>query len=114
MQGRTFLPEWSQFFDGISFRGTYRLFREESFRTIPGNHRFASDFEALKAAKAYVLKRLNPEIRAQRSPSNPDPLGIAHWHDNRAGRAANDQVMAFGAIFVKGKRVEVETKRRRA
>lgn len=109
-----FLPEYTFVPVGSGYRPAYRLFVGKPLHMVPGSTPCASPMQAVRAAKEYVRIKLNPEIRAEQAPSNHDPLGIAHWHDERAGRAANDQVQAFGAIYLKGRKIEVEMRRRRA
>lgn len=106
-----FLPEFKIMpAKGGGYRCTYRLFDGKPFILIPGEPKPTAG-QALNAGKTYVRRKLNPPIRVQQAPEDNDPFGVAAWHEERAGKGAELQEAALGAVLVRGKAVRIERRR---
>jgi hypothetical protein len=109
---RTWFPEAHYMPDMGQYRPMYRWYRENPWRLVPGEARYPTAGRAIAAAKDWLASRLNSHPgEGAPEPANDDPLGVAAWREERAGRAAQDQQQALGAIIVKGKQVQVEKRR---
>lgn len=107
---RTWLPEPGYCEVSGKFRPAYRWYVEDKFRPVPGTGRFPTAEGAMGAARDFIVAAQTP-IRAERTETDPDPLGVDQWHQERAGRAAAEQERALGALIVKGRQVQVERRR---
>lgn len=107
-----FLPEYTSVPTGSGYRPAYRLFVGAPLRLVPNAGIETSSVKATAAAKAYVRRKLNPDIRASQESESPDPLGISGWLEDRAGEADRRQEQAFGAIYRRGRKIVIEKRRR--
>jgi hypothetical protein len=95
------------------YRGMYRLFCGKEFKLIPGAAK-ATASQAMSDVKEYVRLKLNPPIRAEKKAPEPDTLGRAQWHEQRAAVEAERQERVLGAVIIRGKPVAIERRRVRA
>ena len=93
------------------YRPMYRWYRENPWRLVPGEARYASAGQAISAAKDWLASRLNCRHAAAPEPANDDPLGVDAWHEQRAATAAEVQEQTLGGIIVKGRQVLVERRK---
>jgi hypothetical protein len=113
---RTFFPETGIIPVGARYRPLYRMFTEDDWRAVRKNKvivDYPTADKARQAARECVEAILNPPLRSEvMEEATADILGIADWHEARTARAAQEQQAAFGTIFVKGRAVEVERRKR--
>lgn len=109
---RTYFPEAHYMPDGNGgYRPTYKRYLEAPYTLVPGKKVYPTVSQAKEAAVAFLIG-LQPKIRAERQESaNDDPLGVSAWREQRAGRAAQDQEQALGAVIVRGRQIPVERRR---
>lgn len=110
------LPEYKAVPTPHGYRPSYRLYvgQPERCVTYPeGPRYFATAGEAVRAAQEHVRATLNPPIRAEKLVAT-DELGVDEWRRQKAQQAIEEQQSVLGAIIIKGRQIEVETKRRRA
>lgn len=109
-----FLPEYSFVPVPGGYKPAYRLFVDKPLHIVPGSVAVASTVQATALAKEYVRERLNPPIRSEVMVDIQDELGVDQWRREKAQQAIEEQQSVLGAIIIKGRQIEVETKRRRA
>lgn len=108
---RTWFPEAHYMPDMGQYRPTYRWHLEDGWTLVPGRKLYPSVGQAIDAAKQYLIAAQKPIRAARVESANDDPLGVAAWRDERAGKAAEDQQQALGAVIVRGRQVQVERRR---
>lgn len=112
---RQFCPDYGALPTLQGYRPMHSWFADEKLRLTTykdGPRYFPTFSQARNAAKEYVAMKINGRDRSEQT-AVADVLGVAEWKRDRAGRAASDQIEAFGTIFVKHKPVIVEKRRGR-
>jgi hypothetical protein len=111
---RTFLPKASSMPWRDQYRPLYRWYSESPWTLVPGGLSYPTSKQAENAADAYMATKLNPPIRAEKKAKDPDTLGRAQWHEQRAAVEAERQERVLGAVIIRGKPVAIERRRVRA
>jgi uncharacterized protein YgiM (DUF1202 family) len=117
----TFMPDFSTMPASNGYRALYRLFDEQSWRMVIDRATkkpavFDTQFAAITAAKDVVRLKLNPQIRSEASPIEPeeddkDLLAMEEWRTKK-----QEEYAAIRALVKNGKnrrRFVVEKKQRR-
>lgn len=107
---RTFLPKAHYMPWRGQYRPMFRFYKESPWTLVPKAEPCETAGAALAAADAYLEQKLNPPIRAEQAPADPDIIG--DWYTQRAARQAEQQEAALGGIIIKGRQVTVERRKR--
>lgn len=103
IEPKSFLPQFSCIGVIGGAIALYKMFEEDTYKQICDRQTrraivFPSNSDAIKAAKAHVLRICNPHIRAQAEVSpevedDPDILAIKEWEEKRRDEYAQAKIM---------------------
>ena len=115
-----FLPDYHYLPVRDGYVATYKLFADKPFRMIPGKETFATAYQAIEAAKAYVRQRINSKITSERIEQAAELSEFDAWRRAKAENEQAERERVFGAMprqIVRncaGNEVKVERRKVRA
>lgn len=110
---RTFAPDYGALPTTAGYRPMHTWFVEVKLAVThfdDGPRYYETWLQARNAAKAYVAEIMAKRIRAEKV--EPDVLGLAQWHEQKAAQRAAEQEQALGAVIVRGRTVKIERRQR--